>query len=90
MRPSGGERFLQVGTRKGEGGGGPLPEAHRLLHYSTLGSRVMKKKKVEGVGTLAAPRRARIQGSYTFLSPNSRLESNEEEEGGGVGTSARG
>ena len=33
----------------------------------------------------AVPRRARIEGSWTFVSLNSRLESNEEEEGSHTG-----
>ena len=89
-------------------------KAHRLLYHSTLGSRIIKKKKYTGRGSThqrsrtilkltvwrrgtnastymevvghallwwALPqRRARIQGSKTFVSLNSRLESNKGEE----------
>ena len=67
-------------------------KAHKLLLHSTLGSKVIKKKKKnlvreavkldDGTHGVAVPRRARVQGSQTFVSLNSRPESNKEEQEG--------
>ena len=63
--------------------------ALRLSYHSTLGLRIIKKKRFRvttqrdlrrstSQKCAAVPRSARIQGSLTFVSLNSRLASNEE------------
>jgi len=68
--------------------GGLVFKAHRLVYHSTLGPACKSRSTRStpaGAGASkceAVPRRARIQGSSTFASLNSRLESNDEEEKG--------
>jgi hypothetical protein len=53
-----------------------ISRAETPFHVRTSNQHVPTKINMAEV----VPRRARIQGSYNFVSLNSRLESNEEEE----------
>ena len=60
----------------------PQSSAYRITLVQGRGFRVSQKCE-------AVPRRARISGSYTFLSLNSGLESNKEEEEDHPGSALR-